>query len=278
MTEQEEKIVIGHRGSRGLKPENTIPAFLQAIKLGAKGLEMDLYITGDGRVVVTHDATISADICQSPEGKPLDDAEGKRLRIFGLGLNEIKPFDCGSEPNPDFPEQQNMEAHIPLLSEIIGAVNQKASNKLPVRYYMELKSDPATDGIYHPEPAEFVEKVLEVVYKHKIQQHTLIMSFDKRCLKEVKKQASEISIGLPLEEEGQIQLHLDELGFVPDAVFPYFKIVNEAFVGFCKTKNMKIYPWTVNDEKDMLEIIRHDINGLITDYPDKALRLLNGKA
>lgn len=277
MTGQEDKLIIGHRGSRGLKPENTIPAFIKAVKLGAKGLEMDLYITKDNKIVVTHDATISAEICQTPEGRPLEDSEGKRLRIYGLDLKEIKPFDCGSEPNPDFPDQQNTEAHIPLLSEVIEAVKKKTGDGPPIRYFMELKSDRATDNIYHPEPADFVQKVLEVVSSQKIKDQTLLMSYDKRCLREVKKQAPEISIGLSLEETGEIQQQIDELGFVPDAVFPYFELVNKSFLGFCKVEGIEVYPWTVNEEQDIQKMIESDISGLITDYPDRALKLMNGK-
>ena len=275
MRAQDEKIIIGHRGSRGLKPENTIPAFLKAIKLGARGLEMDLFVTKDQQVVVTHDATISAELCQTPEGEPLEKSDGKRLRIYGLDLNEIKPFDCGSEPNPEFPEQQNTEAHIPLLSEVVEAVNRETST--PVGFFMELKSDPATDTIYHPEPAEFVKKVLEVVSGNEIQQQTLLMSFDKRCLKEVKKQAPYIRIGLSLEEAGEIQQHIDELGFVPHAVFPYFELVNESFLGFCKVKGMSVYAWTVNEAEDMEKVLQFDVQGIITDYPDKALELIDRK-
>src|SRR5690606_13525054 len=120
-------IVIGHRGSRGLKPENTIPAFLKAIRLGAKGLELDLHITRDGKVVVTHDAYISAELCQASNGKPLAEDKNQQLKIYDLNYDDIKPFDCGTEPNPEFPGQENMEAHIPLLSEVIDAVSALGS-------------------------------------------------------------------------------------------------------------------------------------------------------
>ena len=277
MSETEEKIVIGHRGSRGLEPENTIPAFIKALKLGARGLEMDLYLTKDLKVVITHDATISASLCRTPEGEPLAEEEGKRMRIFGLDFKEIKPFDCGSEPNPEFPEQENTEAHIPRLMEVVKAIKRQTEAEKEIFYFLELKSDPATDNIYHPEPSDYVKKVLEVIDELEIHNQTLLMSFDKRCLKEVKKQRPEISTGLSLEEEGEVQLHIDELGFLPNAIFPYYKIVNAGFLGYCKVKGLKIYPWTVNEEKDMRKMLSMDINGLITDYPDKALELMNGK-
>lgn len=275
MTGNEEKIVIGHRGSRELKPENTIPAFIKALQLGARGLELDLFLTRDNKVVVTHDAIISAELCLSPEGEPLSQEDGKRMRIYGLDLKDLKPFDCGSEPNPDFPYQDNTEAHIPLLTEVIKAVNQYAENATAIGYFMELKSDPATDHIYHPEPAELVERVLEVIEWHKIEGQSLIMSFDKRCLKEVKKQAPNLMTGLSLEEETEIQQHLDELGFIPDAIFPYYSLINKSLMGFCKVEGLKVYPWTVNEEEEIRKILKFDIAGLITDYPDRALKQMN---
>lgn len=273
----ENKLIIGHRGSRGLEPENTIPAFVKALKLGARGLEMDLFITKDEKVVVTHDATISSDLCRRPDGaRPADEKE-KRMRIFGLKLKEIKPFDCGSGPNPEFPEQENTEAHIPLLKEVVEAINRQTGLSKEVSYFLELKSDRATDGIYHPEPAVFVKKVLEVIQELDIQDQTLLMGFDKRCLKEVRKQNSQVKTGLSLEEDGEIQLQIDELGFLPDAVFPYYKKVNSGFLGFCKVKGLKVFPWTVNEPEDMRKLLETDINGLITDYPDKALEIMKNE-
>lgn len=88
MKRRKEPIVIGHRGSGGLKPENSLPAFATALQLGARGLEMDLFITKDGQVVVTHDATISPQLCILPEGTSPGEQESERLKIYQSRLEE----------------------------------------------------------------------------------------------------------------------------------------------------------------------------------------------
>ena len=277
MKSKEGLIVIGHRGSRGLKPENTIPAFLKAIKLGARGLEMDLYITRDEKVVVTHDATISADLCLTPEGDHLDKEKSKRLRIYDLNLKDIKPFDCGSEPNPDFPEQQNTEAHIPMLREVVEAIERVEPHGKSIHYYLEFKSAPSTDHINHPEPAVFAKKVVETLFSSNIQHQSLLMTFDKRCLREVRKIAPEIKIGLSIAEKDGLEKGIEELGFFPDAILPLYKEVNDALMSFVKEKDLEIFPWTVNEAEEIKQVLAYDINGLITDYPDRALKIIEKK-
>ncbi len=277
MTDMEEFLIIGHRGSRGLKPENTIPAFLKAVKLGARGLEMDLYVTKDGQVVVTHDATISAELCLSPEGSPLKEEKSKRLKIYELNLKDIKPFDCGSEPNPDFPEQENTEAHIPLLGEVVEAIRRTGSTGNAVHYFIEFKSAPENDGIYHPEPKVFARKVVEAVREKDIQQQSTLMSFDKRCLQEVRKLAPEIRIGIPVTDKNELKNEIDQLGFTPNAIFPHFAEIDENLMAFADEHKLGVFPWTVNQVPEMEQVLQYNVSGLITDYPDKALKLVNGR-
>lgn len=274
---KEDIIVIGHRGSRGLKPESTIPAFLKAISLGACGLEMDLYITKDEKVVVTHDATISAELCLTPEGDQLDEDSSKRLRIYDLNLKDIKPFDCGSEPNPDFPEQENTEAHIPMLREVVEAIERMGPVGESIHYYLEFKSAPETDHINHPEPAVFAKKVVEILFESKIQHQSILMSFDKRCLREVRKIAPEIKIGLAIAEKEGLEKEIEELGFSPDAIFPLHKEVDKGMIRFVQENKMEIFPWTVNEAAEIKQVLTYNINGLITDYPDRALKIIEEK-
>lgn len=273
MERRREKIIIGHRGSRGLEPENTLPAFQEAVKLGVGGLELDLFLTKDGKVVVTHDASVSSELCLSPEGKPPEEGQSSSLKIYGLDFRQLKPFDCGSRTNPDFPEQENTEAHIPLLSEVIEAV-EKQTLQRPVQYFLEIKSDPSTDEHFHPKPPSFVKHVLEVVSEKKIQQQAIILSFDKRVLQEVRKQAAEIKIGMPLENKTAFSQELEELGFTPDVILPQYREVDAQLLQLCREQKIAIFPWTVNEAPEIRRMLLLNIDGIITDYPDRALKLM----
>lgn len=274
MKRRKEPIVIGHRGSRGLKPENSLPAFATALQLGAGGLEMDLFITKDGQVVVTHDATISPQLCIRPEGTSLGEQESERLKIHQLTLEEIKPYDCGSKPDPLFPEQENTETHIPLLGDVLEAACRHARVSKPLQFLLEIKSDPATDNIYHPEPHYFVKRVLEVVAEKNMQQQVAIISFDKRSLQEARKQNKEIRIGMSLADASQLQPALEELGFIPDLLSPLFTELNDELTGFASKHDIALFPWTVNEKEDLKKMIALEVDGIITDYPDRAVALI----
>lgn len=274
MMRRRRPIVIGHRGSRGLKPENSLPAFAEALELGAGGLEMDLFITKDGQVVVTHDATISNQLCIRPEGAPLGEQESERLKIHQLKLEEIRPYDCGSKPNPLFPEQENTETHIPLLGDVLEAACRHARIAEPLQFLLEIKSDPATDNVYHPEPHYFVKRVLEVVAEMNMQQQASIISFDKRSLKEARKQNKEIRIGVSLTDAAQLKPSLDELGFLPDLISPLFSELDDNLLSFAREHGIALFPWTVNEEEDLKKMIELDVDGIITDFPDRAVALI----
>lgn len=267
-------IVVGHRGARGLEPENTLKAFEEALKLGAKGLEMDLFMTKDGQVVVTHDATISSDLCLAPNGNPLDEQESGRLKIYQLNYEQIKPFDCGSVDNTDFPAQENTEAHIPLLEDVIEKASRYSSPQAPLVYLMEIKSDPSTDGHTHPAPAFFVKQVLEIIASKKAEKEAVIISFDKRVLLEVRKQNKHIRVGLSIVELPSLDHELEELGFVPDVLCPLHKKLNKEFMEKAWTRGLTVIPWTVNKKEDQQRVLELQVDGLITDYPDNALKLI----
>lgn len=277
MKRKKTPLIVGHRGSRGLEPENTVKAFQKALGLGAQGLEMDLFITKDGQVVVTHDATISPDLCTKPGGGPVHEQESQRLKIYDLKLEEIKPYDCGSEPNPDFPEQENTEAHIPLLSEVVQQANAyTGAEGEPVRFFIEFKSDQATDNIYHPEPHFFVKATLQVLKEQNALDQTILLSFDKRCLQEARRQQPDIQIGLSFEKPEGLEDELDTLGFLPNVLCPLHRELTPELLDFAREHELEVVPWTVNDEEDIRKMVEWKVDGIITDYPDKVRNLLRG--
>lgn len=275
MKRRKTPLIVGHRGSRGLEPENTLKAFQKALQLGARGLEMDLFITKDGEVVVTHDATISPDLCTRANRMPIPEQESQRLKIYNLLLEEIKPYDCGSEPNPRFPEQENTEAHIPLLAEVVRQANSFAgAGAEAVQLFIEFKSDAATDNVYHPEPHFFVKRTLEVLKKENALEQTILLSFDKRCLQEARRQQPDIQIGLSFENPAALENELGSLGFLPNVLCPLHRKLNSELLKFAGKHGLAVVPWTVNDEEDIRRMIALGVDGIITDFPDKARKLI----
>ncbi|HEY1021455.1 MAG TPA: glycerophosphodiester phosphodiesterase family protein, partial [Flavisolibacter sp.] len=165
----------GHRGSRGLMPENTIPAMRKAIDLGATTLEMDLGISGDKQVVVSHDPYFHENITTTPDGKTLTKAEaGKRL-LYSMPYDSIKKYDVGLKPHPDFPRQQKLAVHKPLLADLLTDAEAYAKKMGRTLFYnIEIKSKAEGDGKKHPPVEEFVDLALAVINANGIMARTTI--------------------------------------------------------------------------------------------------------
>ena len=155
--------VQGHRGARGLRPENTIPAFLLALDSGVTTLELDVVITKDKQVVVSHEPWMSPSMCLDPSGKTIAAKDEKKFNIYQMTYAEVKEFDCGSKGNEKFPEQQKMNTVKPLLSDVIIAVDVHTKNytQYEVDYNIEIKSSPEGDGKFHPS----IDEYSDIVYK-----------------------------------------------------------------------------------------------------------------
>ena len=151
----------GHRGCRGLMPENTVPAFLKALDLGVTTLEMDVVISKDGQVVVSHDPYFNAAFSIAPDGKQVDKKEQKNLVLYQMNYADIKQYDVGSNGNPAYPEQQKLKAYKPLLSEVIEQAEayRKARNLPSFSYNIEIKSEASEYSKSQPEPAIFCDLV-----------------------------------------------------------------------------------------------------------------------
>ncbi len=263
----------GHRGARGLYPENSLDGFVMAVELPVNTVEMDVVISKDRKVVVSHEAWISSTICRGLDDRPVPEGEG--LNIFEMTYAEISNYDCGSEPHPDFPLQFKVASFKPLLSEVITEVEAgTASLEVePLHYNIEIKSQPATDGRFHPAPEEFAELVLDQVRRGGIQGRTIIQSFDVRALQQVKEMDPSIPVALLISESTGFEKDLERLGFTPEIYSPNFHLVNEQLVRSCHLNSIRLIPWTVNEEEDMVRLLELGVDGLITDYPDVALTL-----
>ncbi|WP_417350797.1 glycerophosphodiester phosphodiesterase family protein [Flavobacterium alkalisoli] len=267
--------VQGHRGDRGNFPENTIPAFLSAVKKGADVLELDVVISKDGKVVVSHEPFMSSVYVTTPAGDSITKENERSYNLHLMMYDSIKKFDTGSKGNKNFPEQQKMNTYKPLLSEMIDTVESyiKANNLKPVRYNIEIKSDAKEYGNSQPQPSDFVDMVMQVVNEKGIAERINIQSFDPTPLNILRKKYPQITIAFLTGEPG-IDKNLSQLDFVPEIYSPHYNLVNKAFTDSIKAKNMRLIPWTVNNPEDIDRMIELKVNGIITDYPERVLNKL----
>ncbi len=264
----------GHRGTRGLLPENTIPAFIKAVELGVNTLELDIAISKDRIPIVSHDPWMSPEICSKPDGTPVTEEEAKDLKIYGMTYAEIKQYDCGSRGNPHFEEQQAMKVHKPSLRDMVTAVEAYCKkNQLPVPFYnIEIKSRPEWDDVFAPKPDVFASLLLAEMTSLGINDRANIQSFDPRSLHVVKKAAPGMPLALLVENEDGVDANLARLGFVPQIYSPYFPLLDKKAVEKLHAKGMKVIPWTVDETDKMEQLIDMGVDGIITDYPNRIPR------
>ena len=267
----------GHRGTRGNMPENTIPAMIKGVDLGANVLELDVHISKDDQVVVAHDPSINANITLTEDGQKIPSASTKKYVLHQMGYDQIKRFDVGTKGNKNFPQQQKQKAHIPLLKDLIAAVEKHVEEKdlQPVIYNIEIKTAAGKDGSYQPKPSVFVEKVMEVMKNAALDNRYYLQSFDKRIVKEVHKSYPKVTTGfLTGQKEVSMETNLDDLGFVPDIYSPHFSMATPELVNEVQKKGMKFIPWTVNNPKDISTMLDLKVDGIITDFPGRAKKIM----
>jgi glycerophosphoryl diester phosphodiesterase len=264
--------VQGHRGARGLRPENTIPGFLLAIDSGVTTIELDVVITKDKQVVVSHEPWMSAAICLDPSGSSLQAKEEKKFNIYQITYDEVRQFDCGSLGNKDFPQQKPMVISKPLLSEVIGSVENhiKSYATYEVDYNIEIKSSPEGDKKFHPPVEEFSDLVYDLVDQYLPLERIVVQSFDFRVLKYWHKKYPHIRLALLVENTKSIDSNLTTLGFKPSIYSPYFKLLSREKVNYLHKQKIRVIPWTVNEVSEMLSLKGMGVDGFITDYPDRA--------
>jgi len=266
----------GHRGARGLLPENTIPGFLLALDLGVTTLEMDAVVSAEGSVFLSHDQWMSAKICSHPDGRKVKQSEEKGLKIYAMSDAQVRSFDCGSRGHPDFPRQRAMKVSKPLLSEMFAAVRSRAaqSGREPVLFNIEIKSAPQGDGIFHPPVDQYARALYDVLKQYGVINRTSIQSFDPRALEAAHDIDPDIALVLLVENKLGMQENLDRLSFTPAIYSPDYKLVSQAMIGAAHKQSIRVIPWTVNDEKVMRKLVAQGVDGLITDYPDLGIRVL----
>ncbi len=258
--------IQGHRGCRGLLPENSMIGFEKAIDLNVFALEMDVVISKDHKVVVSHEPFLNHEIALDLQGNPISESEEKKHNLYQMNYDSIRQYDCGSKVHPRFRSQEKVKVAKPLLSEVIAMAEAKSNHE--IWYNIELKSNPEYDGIYTPQVPEFVRLVLEVLAEYKLGRRVNLQAFDLRVLEEIKKQAPKMRVALLVDAHENIDEKRKLLSFKPEIISPYFKLLTKENIKDYQKRRFWVIPWTVNAEKDMQQMIDWKVDGIITDYPD----------
>jgi glycerophosphoryl diester phosphodiesterase len=283
----------GHRGARGLAPENTLEAFATALGIGVSTLELDLGMTKDGVLVISHDSFLNPDHTRGPDGKFLD-AQGPAIR--SLTLAELKRYDVGRlKPGTayaaNFPEQQGKDGvRIPALTELFELVHSRSAEH--VRFNIETKLTP-TSGADTPDPETFAQAFAAAVREAGLAARVSLQSFDWRTLVAMRRIAPEIERvcltidggpadtlqrGKPGASPWTAGFDIDEVGgSTPRLVAaagcavwsPLYRDITPEALAETKSLGLKLIPWTVNDPADMARLIGAGVDGLISDYPNR---------
>lgn len=286
----------GHRGARGLAPENTLPAFAAALSVGVTTLELDLGVTRDGVVVVSHDATLNPDIVRGPDGRWL---EQRGPAIHALSFDELQRYDVGRlKPGTNYANrfalQQSVDgARIPRLADLFALVRRAGNDT--VRFNVETKLDPEKPG-ETPLPEAFARAVIAALREAGVTTRSTIQSFDWRTLQVVQKIAPEIqtvylsiqrrfdnigasrggqspwTAGFQYRDHGSVPKMIKAAGGGFWSVF--FNDLDAASLREAQALGLKVLVWTVNDPAVMARMLDQGVDGLITDRPDLARKLL----
>jgi len=263
--------IQGHRGCRGLLPENTVAGFVLSIREGADVLEMDLCIAGDGSIIVSHEPWMSHEICTDPEGKEIPKAEERNHNLHAMSVAKIQSYGCGSRPHPRFPGQRQLPVHKPTLAEVVTVTETVPLLRegVAIRYNMEIKHHPDLVPDFCPDASQFVRMVLEEINRLGIANRTCIQSFSAEVMEALHEQAPNLTNAWLVESEGTVKDQLARLSYKPDIYSPNWQLLSAEDVHELQSQGIRVIPWTVNDTLDLYNVMQMGVDGIITDFPDR---------
>lgn len=253
--------VQGHRGCRGLRPENTLAAFQHAIRLGVDVLELDLGLTRDGVLVVIHDPEVDPGRCRGVESLPT------RL-VRDLSYAQLRGLDCGALPNPRFPEQRPVPGQrIPRLEQVLDLLQRHP--RLGANIEIKTSAD-------HPEltrdPAEFARILVSQMRQRGLERRIVIQSFDPRALQAVRRIDGGIVLSALADQRADFASMLRTTG--ARILSPRHTELRQEDVAALHRRGVRVMPWTVNEPPRMRELLAWGVDGIITDRPDLLLEIL----
>ena len=269
---QSSPVIHAHRGGAALYPENTIEAMLYSISIGVRVIELDLHITSDSMVVVSHDPYMNHKKALTPEGKKIGFATQLRHKIFSMPYGTLKQYDVGSLPQANYPDRVNIRASVPLLSDLIDQVEAytKKYGIAPVTYNIEIKSHTLKDGRLTPHFDTFIQLVMRVLQPRKLAGRFIIQSFDVRTLNYIHIAYPEVQLAYLVKKRGGgLNRQLAKLKFTPTIYSPHYKLVDKRLVTEVQRRGMQIIPWTVDNRPEALRLRDLGVDGIITNYPNR---------
>jgi glycerophosphoryl diester phosphodiesterase len=252
-------------------PENTIPAMIKALELGASRLELDLAVTKDGEVILSHEPYMNPVICLDQDGNEIPKSD-KSHNIYQISYREVLGYDCGTKFHADFPKQLKFHVTKPKLADVFLQVDLYAENfGFPKpQYNIEIKSSPEGDGIFHPQVGEFSDRVVKLIEETIGLDRVNLQSFDFRVIKYIHETYPEVQLAMLISNPAGYEAQLAELGFQPAIYSPYFPQLTAEIVKALHQKGMKVVPWTVNTTEQMNKLLDMGVDGIITDFPNLA--------
>ena len=268
--------IQGHRGARGLFPENSIEGFRAALDLGVTTLELDLCMTKDAVVVVSHEPWMNADICLMHNGDTIPKDEQLKYNMYEMSYSAVKKYDCGSKYYPAFPNQKKIKTHKPTLREVIEEMEAHVdiTGRLAPRYNLEIKRKKGYDDVFHPPYDFFVRAVMMIVQEFGIEDRTTVQCFDIQVLEYLHAKYPDQQLAYLIANEEDVSAALDLLTFTPMIYSPHFNLLSEEKIADLHAKDILVIPWTVNETSDMKKLIAMGVDGIITDYPDRLINLM----
>lgn len=254
-------LVHGHRGARARRPENTLPAFRYAIEQGVDVLELDVAVTKDNVLVVSHDPLINATICSGPK---------TGIPIHTLTLAELNQYDCGAKQNPAFPTQTPVPGtRVPTLDEVFDLARGTT-----VQFNVETKIF-ADKPELTPDPETFTKMILDLVKKHGIEQRVILQSFDPRTLRVMKRLDPSIPRAALFETDRQWPEVARE--FEPTIMSPLYMLVTKERVSWAHSAGLQVVPWTVDKPEDWAKMADDGVDAIISDDPAPLVAWLKQK-
>ena len=292
--------MIGHRGAAGLYPENTLSGFKRALDIGVDGIELDVMTSADGMLCVHHDYRLNPEITQTSDKQWL--ANQSDMLIKNMTVEELQAYNVGRlKPHTKYaekyPDQQAIDGErIPVLREVIALLKERSVHQ--TKLWIEIKTSPEQPDLTPP-PETVVRQVLKILRDENVESQTLVLSFNWTILALVRKMAPQIptaylsvtaewldniKIGQPGPSPWTAGIDVNDYhGSIPHSIHAaggkiwcaWFETLTKKEVQAAHDLGLKVFTWYVDSERDMEKFLKMDVDGIITNRPDRAKRLLN---
>lgn len=263
--------IHGHRGCRGYYPENTIEGFLYAIELGATAIELDIVVSKDKQLIVSHEPWMNHLFCETPLGKRISEEEQLQYNLYEITVEEIQQYNCGARIDDKYPDQLRKFSVKPTLQKVVDVLKP-----FPTKINIEVKSEVGWYGTFQPQVEEYAQLVADFLERNNLYHKCMVQSFDVNFLNAFQEKLNTpLAIGFLVEDTVDVVCQLKQLNFTPTHFNPDYKLLTHEIREQVKKIGIKTFVWTVNDAEAIEEVLAMEVDGIISDYPDRVKIVLN---